>query len=106
MILRCIKLLAVAVMLLFVLTISGCIEEVDVETKPPAPRFADTFNPNDNWLIYWYVCGSDLESGGGAATSDINEMLQAQLPANVKILIQAGGTTEWKNPVIKSGATN
>ena len=88
-------------------SISGCLDDIEVEdTTPPAQHFADTFNPNDNWLVYWYVCGSDLESNYGAATSDINELLQAKLPANVKVLIQAGGTTEWKNPVMKSGATN
>ncbi len=107
MILKCIKFLAVAVMLLFVLAISGCLDDIDVEEeKPPTQHFADTFNPNDNWLIYWYICGSNLESDGGAATDDINEMLEAQLPANVKVLIQAGGSNEWQNPVIKSGATN
>ena len=90
------------------LAISGCVEDIDIEQspQPSAQHFADTFKPEDNWLVYWYVCGSNLESEYGSATKDINEMLQAKLPPNVKVLIQAGGSNEWKNPVIKSGATN
>lgn len=46
---------------------------------------------SNNWLIYWYVCGSNLESGGNLATKDIAEMQHVKLPPNVKILIYASG---------------
>ena len=101
------KILVLAAIFLMALAISGCLEEVDADfQQPPAQNFADTFSPDDNWLIYWYICGSNLESGGGAATKDIEEMLQAKLPANVKVLIQAGGSREWQNAFVQSGATN
>ena len=99
------KIFLFVAILIVAVAISGCLDDLD-EEKPQQHFYADTFNPDDQWLIYWYVCGSDLESGGGAATKDIEEMLEAKLPANVKVLIQAGGSTEWKNAVIKSGATN
>ncbi len=88
--------------------VSGCLDDIDVEepNQTHAQHFADTFSPDDTWLVYWYICGSNLETDGGAATKDIEEMLEAKLPANVKVLIQAGGSKEWRNAVIKSGATN
>ena len=52
------------------------------------------------WAIYWYLCGTDLESGGGAATNDLNELLQVQLPENVKVIIETGGTETWHNELI------
>lgn len=102
------KILIAAAILIMAFAISGCIEELDEfdENKPPAQNFADTFKPEDSWLVYWYICGSNLESEGGAATKDIEEMLAAKLPENVKVLIQAGGSNVWHNGVIKSGATN
>ncbi len=99
------RIFLLSIILVIASMILGCVEVEDVEIKPPA-NFADTFNPNDNWLIYWYICGSNLESGSGAATSDLNEMLQAKLPANVKVLIEAGGSNQWHNALMRSGETN
>ena len=65
--------------------------------------FNDTYNKNDTWLVYWYLCGTDLESDNGAATADFAELVQAKLPPNVKVLIQTGGATEWHNEVVPSG---
>ncbi|MFC2323197.1 MAG: clostripain-related cysteine peptidase, partial [Tannerella forsythia] len=45
----------------------------------------------------WYICGSDLESEHGAASADIEEMMETDLPPNVRVLILAGGTQEWQN---------
>ena len=104
------KLFLTAAILIMALTISGCLDDIDIEepshTQTPRQNFEDTFNPNDEWLVYWYICGSNLESEYGSATKDIEEMLEAKLPANVKVLIQAGGSNEWQNAFVKSGATN
>jgi len=55
-----------------------------------------------SWVLYWYLCGSDLESEGGAATTDLLELfdVQLQLPENVKIIIETGGTNYWQNDLI------
>ena len=49
---------------------------------------------NDSWAVYWYLCGSDLESENGAATADLMEMLEVELPENVAKVraVNAGGT--------------
>ena len=90
------------------LIISGC-TDVASESEPvqrtvkPA-TFDDEFNANDTWLIQWYLCGTDLESKSGAASSDFQELLNVKLPANVKILIQTGGAEQWHNNVVPSNA--
>ena len=50
----------------------------------------------DSWTLFVYMCGSDLESGGGAATNDIKEMLAANPSSSVNIIIQTGGACEWQ----------
>jgi len=50
-----------------------------------------------NWAVYWYLCGSDLETNGGFATTDLQEMLQVTLPENVNVVIQTGGASAWQN---------
>ena len=58
------------------------------------------YNSSDNWVVYWYICGSDLETEYGSATTDIEEMLDVNLPPNVKIVLQTGGSYEWQNDVM------
>jgi len=58
---------------------------------------AERYDPNDTWAIYWYLCGSDLESEAGFASTDINEMLAVNLPSNVFVVIEAGGALKWQN---------
>jgi len=50
-----------------------------------------------SWAIYWYLCGSDLETNGGFATIDLLEMMDVQLPENVNVVIQTGGANTWQN---------
>lgn len=54
----------------------------------------------DSWAVYWYLCGSDLESQYGAATTDLNELTNVELPENVTFVIQTGGASEWQNDLI------
>ncbi|MBQ3336937.1 MAG: clostripain, partial [Selenomonadaceae bacterium] len=62
-------------------------------------RFEDTYKAEDTWVIYWYVCGTDLETESGAASADIQELLEVPLPPNVKVVAQTGGTNQWQNNV-------
>ena len=76
---------------------------------------------SDNWLIYWYVCGTDIETNhisfkagtnllsdnpndliladpennAGCSTRSIHEVEKATLSPNVKIFMQAGGAYVW-----------
>jgi len=56
----------------------------------------------DTVTIMVYVCGTDLESRSGMATSDIKEMASAKLSDNVNVIIYTGGCKAWKNDVISS----
>ena len=59
-------------------------------------------DPATAGFIYWYLCGSDLESNAAAATTDLQEMLQVTLPENVKVVIQTGGAKKWQNDQVKA----
>ena len=56
----------------------------------------------DTVTIMVYMCGADLESGGGMATNDLVEMTKAKLGANVNLLVYTGGCKQWKNQVVSS----
>jgi len=60
------------------------------------------FSEGETWAIYWYLCGSDLESEEGAATDDLEEMFETELPENVKVVIETGGAASWKNDYVDS----
>ena len=57
---------------------------------------------NDTWLVYMYICGTDLEENSHVSTKNIAEMQHVKLPSNVKILIAAGGANKWYHPTIKA----
>ncbi|SHI02488.1 hypothetical protein SAMN02745823_01981 [Sporobacter termitidis DSM 10068] len=57
----------------------------------------------DKATVMIYVCGSDLESGGGYATLDIREMLEADLGDNVNVVLETGGSTSWSTGAISGG---
>ena len=52
---------------------------------------------DDEWLIYWYVCGTNLEEEDFLATNDIAELQEVTLPTNVKVLIYANGAAKWQH---------
>jgi|GEM_PF-1602490 len=54
----------------------------------------------DCFTIFVYMVGSDLESYGGAATADLQEMREAVLGSRVQLLILTGGATQWAAPEI------
>ena len=52
----------------------------------------------DKWTIMIYICGADLESESGLATSDIAEILSVKRqPEDVNIIIETGGAKSWKS---------
>lgn len=44
-----------------------------------------------------YMCGADLETSYGCASSDIDEMCAADLGSDVNVVIETGGAEEWWN---------
>ena len=59
------------------------------------------FGKDDEWLVYMYICGTNLEEKYRDVTGNIAEMQKVKLPSNIKILINASGTKEWHHPEIK-----
>ena len=92
---------------------AGCDDEENDESSsvPELPArqydaasFTDDYNANDTWVIQWYLCGTDLETGNGFASNDLKEIMNVKLPANVKFLIETGGAQQWQNDVVDSNA--
>ena len=91
------KLLALVLALVMGLSLTACGGDEAVENEVPskAPVSADA--GDGSWAVYWYLCGSDLETNYGCATMDLMEMLEVQLPENVTVVIQTGGAEVWQN---------
>ncbi len=56
----------------------------------------------DTTTILVYMCGTDLESNGGFATKDLQEMMSADLGGNIDLLVFTGGCKSWKTPQISA----
>lgn len=100
------KILAIVFVFLVLFSFFACMgtdeEELDsVDTSYDTNKNTTFSNAEDgSWAVYWYLCGSDLESGGGFATNDLNELLEVELPENVKIVIETGGSSVWQNDLM------
>ncbi|MBR6677387.1 MAG: hypothetical protein IKL23_01485 [Oscillospiraceae bacterium] len=94
------KLLSLLLALVMCFSLAACggeesTNEFDTSKSPV------TSAPGDgSWAVYWYLCGSDLETNGGFATIDLMEMLEVQLPENVTVVIQTGGAAAWQNDLM------
>ena len=53
------------------------------------------------WVVELYMCGTDLESEGGAATNDLAELTENPPPEGVTFVIQTGGAKKWHNDAVK-----
>ena len=59
-------------------------------------------NNRDTMTILVYMCGADLESQNGMATSDLKEMVNANISDNINLIVFTGGARRWKNNVVSS----
>ena len=76
--------------------------DTSVDPAARAKRTKILGSGRDTVTIMLYMCGADLESRGGMATSDLQEMLSAELGKNVNILVYTGGAASWRNNVVSS----
>ena len=67
-----------------------------------AALFACVSEPEMSQTLLIYMCGSDLESRHGYASDNIADMLEAQLPHNVNVVIQTGGANSWQREEISA----
>ena len=57
----------------------------------------------DDYTIMIYMCGADLESDGGYASGDLNEILSVNgQPNGVNILVETGGAKSWQKSNISA----
>ena len=59
-------------------------------------------NGKDTVTIMVYMCGTDLESKSGMASSDLKEMCNADLDDNINLIVYTGGCTSWRNSIISN----
>ncbi len=59
-------------------------------------------NGKDVTTIMVYMCGTDLESNYGMATSDMQEMLGASFDDHINVIIYTGGCQRWKNNAVSN----
>lgn len=93
------------------LSLTACadeeVEDVSTDLTTDAGNAADNTTDNGDialedgsWAVYWYLCGSDLESNGGFATNDLSELMEVELPENVNVVIETGGSAVWQNDLM------
>ena len=58
------------------------------------------------WSIFLYLCGSNLETKTGAAGKNLEEILAADVPENVNVIIQTGGAQKWRSHDIPADSIN
>lgn len=102
---------AVAIMLL--LSMAGCTYNEDGSSYSDPTEASDdpedipvhkhesvdkpVYDPDASCSIYIYMCGSNLESKRGLAGKDIDELLAADIPEQVNVVIETGGAAKWNS---------
>ncbi len=75
-------------------------QQLNVTNAPKRTKIVG--NGRDTVTVMLYMCGTDLEAKSGAATADLQEMLQARLSDKVNVIIETGGASRWQNNVISA----
>ncbi|MBR0373286.1 MAG: peptidase C11 [Mogibacterium sp.] len=79
----------------------------EVVTEEVAPEAREKYTTilgdgKDVVTIMVYMCGTDLESKSGMGTSDLQEMLNAEVGDHINLIIMTGGCKQWRNNVISN----
>ena len=79
--------------------------QVDLSANARAKRYVPLGGGKDTVTVMVFMCGTDLESNYGMATSDLQEMMNATIGGNVNVIVETGGCKMWKNKLV-SASTN
>ncbi|MGN0612823.1 MAG: clostripain-related cysteine peptidase [Porcipelethomonas sp.] len=85
--------------ILFLTLLSGCSNENvnrNIETDNTESAEQNSVLYDDDYTLLIYMCGSSLESKNGSATDDISELLNADIPQKVNVVLETGGCERWK----------
>ena len=80
----------------------GTAADTTVSSKARAKYTKLAGKGKDTVTLMVYLCGTDLESRSGMATSDLKEMTAASFGTNVNLLVYTGGCRSWRNNVVSS----
>ena len=64
---------------------------INRKSRPTSTPMGD----DGTWTIFVYLCGSNLESDGGSASRDMQEMMDSSANENVRFVVQTGGSSKW-----------
>ena len=78
-------------------------EKPDEPQEPSKPEDVPATSDADAHTVMVYIVGSDLESNGGSATLDIQEMLAADYEEDINVVIQTGGSYYWQREEMDDG---
>ncbi len=73
-----------------------------VQAEVRSKRVTPLGGGKDTVTVMVYMCGTDLESRYGMATSDLSEMVKASLSDKVNLIVLTGGCRSWKNSVVSN----
>jgi hypothetical protein len=100
--------LFIVILMLFVTACAAPAATTDSgqDTPPAETEASEVPKPlstgGDTWSVFLYMCGTDLESEGGAATQNLEEIMSVSQSGKVKFIIETGGTAEWQTEGIDS----
>lgn len=101
------KIAAIILAAVMIFTVSSCYKVLETVADMPNQMLKmelsdseDVNTDKTDWAIYWYLCGSDLETDAGLATEELFEMVLSELPENVRVVIETGGAEQWHNDII------
>ena len=76
--------------------VTAPVGETPIETAPVDAGTIKLSNPGgDTWTILVYLCGTDLETNGGYASINVQEMALAAQSDKVNVVFETGGTQQW-----------
>ncbi len=82
--------LVVMVLLLVATCFFGCSRKRPENVEKP-------MGAAGTWGVFIYLCGSNLETKMGAAGKNIDELLGADIPDNVSVIVETGGAAKWRS---------
>lgn len=83
--------------------LSGCGGNENQEAFQPTQGLTLSNPSGDTWTVLVYLCGTDLETNGGFASINLQEMALAAQSEKVNVLVQTGGTQAWAIDAIDPG---
>lgn len=92
------------IMLLTTACSAATVPSANSENPAESPQASAAPSTGDTWTVFLYMCGTDLESEGGAATQNLAEIMSVSQSDKVKFIIETGGTAQWQTEGINPEA--